>query len=119
VRSSIHCENLIKPSRDYPLVEYLSPRSRLFAGFETSSSHVLVTGRRFGRRVREADGSIKPGAQAPGKTQKKGVEPAERAAALSPAPRARFLFINANLGLTPQALFCRPLRGLGVRFNES
>ena len=66
-----------------------------------------------------AGGSIKPGAQAPGSKQEKRIEPAERAAAftiaLSPASRAQFVLLMANLGLAPQALFCRPLRGLGVQ----
>ena len=57
---------------------------------------------RFVRRVREADGRIKPGAQAPGKKIKTGVEPAERAAALSPASRARILFITRSWGLRPR-----------------
>ena len=40
-------------------------------------------------------------------------EPAKRATALPPAPRARSIFLRSILGLAPQALCCRPLRGLG------
>jgi hypothetical protein len=34
---------------------------------------------------------------------------------LSPASRAQITFVIRYLGLAPQALFCRPLRGLGVQ----
>ena len=48
---------------------------------------------------------------------KKAIEPAKRATAfrmdaLSPASRAQSCFLIQILGLAPQALCCRPLRGL-------
>jgi hypothetical protein len=55
-----------------------------------------------GRRAREAGGRIKPGAQAPGNLNKKANEPAERAAALSPAPRAQTFRIDFSWGLRPR-----------------
>jgi hypothetical protein len=71
-------------------------------------------------KAREASDSIKPGARAPGHEIKIlgaretgdslihiGLPPASR------APRSDSL---TNLGLAPQALCCRPLRGLGACF---
>ena len=47
-------------------------------------------------------------------------EPAKRAAAdaLSPASRAFAVYLIVNLGLAPQALCCRPLRGLLTFYRE-
>src|SRR5919112_6750749 len=76
-----------------------------------------------GRRARGAGGSIKPGAQAPGSQIKKSCRAREAGDSayligLSPASRARWLFVsNSILGLAPQALCFRPLRGLGVRLK--
>jgi len=68
------------------------------------------------RRVREADGRIKPGAQAPGSSAKKyGPSPRsgrQRCRPLRGLGRPFFMFY---LGLAPQALLCRPLRGLGAQ----
>ena len=37
---------------------------------------------------------------------------------LPPAPRAQSLFFKSHLGLAPQALCCRPLRGLNRYFSN-
>jgi hypothetical protein len=70
-----------------------------------------------GRRAREAGGRIKPGAQAPGSSNKKG----ERARGAGGSAVARSAGSNVSdrflLGLAPQALFCRPLRGLQRSFR--
>jgi len=55
---------------------------------------------------------------------KKAIEPAERATArhgfgLSPAPRAKLFYYDSILGLAPQALRFRPLRGLNCFFYYS
>jgi len=44
--------------------------------------------------------------------KKKTAQPAERAAALSPVFTGSIVYLFMILGLTPQALCCRPLRGL-------
>jgi hypothetical protein len=75
--------------------------------------------------AREAGVSIKPGAQAPGSLVKNAISPRKRATAVKVASDARFAglfsgFLLANLGLAPQALCLRPLRGLrlfGVIFR--
>src|SRR6185369_9312763 len=75
------------------------------------------------RKAREAGDSIKPGAPAPGSRTNKYFEAREAGdsaiiSRLSPAPRARSLFIIAILGLRsqslapPQALCCHLLRRL-------
>jgi len=70
----------------------------------------------LGRRAREAGGSIKPGAQAPGKLQEKRAQARETGdSANRPEAVARFtglglLLVGANLGLAPQALCCHLLR---------
>jgi hypothetical protein len=71
--------------------------------------------------VRGADGSIKPGALAPGPRPEKRTKPAKRATAasfgvmLGATAITRFAGSNdilaINLVLTPQALCSRPLRG--------
>jgi hypothetical protein len=68
-------------------------------------------------RVRKADGSIKPGARAPGSRTKKIFEPAKRVTAhdakrCRPLSRALPSYYFVILGLAPQALCFRPLRGL-------
>jgi len=73
-------------------------------------------------KVRGADASVKPGAWAPGWLKEKRSKPAQRAAAeiiwrmLSPTAITRFAgsidILVLDLGLTPQALRWRPLRGL-------
>src|SRR5215217_8958264 len=67
--------------------------------------------------AREAGESIKPGAPAPGSELENAIEPVETGDspninALSPASRAPRFYFDINLGLAPQALCCRPLRGL-------
>src|SRR5919205_685365 len=76
------------------------------------------------RRAREAGDSIKPGARAPGSRNQKQIEPANAGdslldRALSPASRAPCPFLILILGLAPQALCCRPLRGLGAQMKRS
>jgi hypothetical protein len=72
--------------------------------------------------AREAGVSVKPGAQAPGLAQQINIEPAKRATAHEPKQSvARFagsmyIFVSLILGLAPQALRLRPLRGLGCYF---
>ena len=73
----------------------------------------------------EAGGSIKPGVSEanPRKETRKREEPTEWAAAvmraqLSPASRAMELSWYIHLGLAPQALCLRPLRGLDVLDKE-
>ena len=63
----------------------------------------------------EAGVSIKPGAQAPGQPNK--IKPRARETGDSAVARfagSRPFFFYSFLGLAPQALFCRPLRGLGA-----
>jgi len=73
-----------------------------------------------GRRARETGGRIKPGAQAPGSNQKKGARArvaggsAQTSHAVARFAGSTRIFCIANLGLAPQALLCRPLRGLGA-----
>src|SRR5215212_9008346 len=70
------------------------------------------------RSAREAGDSIKPGAQAPGSDHKKQARARETGDSVKftgfrPLSRApTFFYWYLNLGLAPQALCCRPLRGL-------
>src|SRR6185369_11087300 len=72
------------------------------------------------RKAREAGGSIKPGAPAPGSRTNKYFGAREagdslKCLTLSPASRAHAPFNNLILGLAPQALCCHLLR----RFKRS
>src|SRR6185295_19072387 len=80
-------------------------------------------------RTREAGGSIKPGAQAPGKPKQRiFFEPAIAGVSALSYSVAHFVgsvafFIFNTLGLRPQALCFHPLRGFGacyraVQFNQ-
>ena len=82
------------------------------AGASNLRSHLIHNFPREGRGVREADGRIKPGAQALGSNTKEETEPAERATALPPVSRAQLVFLCFDPGAWPQALRCHPLRGL-------
>jgi len=78
-------------------------------------TNILEPAKRATFSTREAGGSIKPGARAPGSAIKKRTSPRsgrqpKSIYALSPAPRAHSLSNDSILGLAPQALCCHLLR---------